>query len=176
MTLIVIIIRKHTYLQQHSFAEKRKRYDSVLWQKPPHQQQCQKGRVPTQATPQQKFDYTAVGDRLRTSSWSNYGNPTGVVNRFMGPTFPLPTTAMLSKWHTLKFVNKPHYKDNKRGPKNRYAYSIGDKYYISKYIHSDIRIGQAMLRPSGSEITFPDGNWIECSLKNASKFRSMTWC
>ena len=27
-----------------------------------------------------KFDYTAVADRLRTVSWSNYGHPTGVVN------------------------------------------------------------------------------------------------
>ena len=31
-----------------------------------------------------KFDYTAVADRLRTVSWSNYGHPTGVVNRFTG--------------------------------------------------------------------------------------------
>ena len=29
-----------------------------------------------------KFDYTAVADRLRTVSWSNYSHPTGVVNRF----------------------------------------------------------------------------------------------
>ena len=32
-----------------------------------------------------KFDYTAVADRLRTVSWSNYSHPTGVVNRFTGP-------------------------------------------------------------------------------------------
>ena len=32
-----------------------------------------------------KFDYTAVADRLRTVSWSNYCHPTGVVNRFTGP-------------------------------------------------------------------------------------------
>ena len=37
-----------------------------------------------------KFDYTTVADRLRTVIWSNYGNPTGVVNRFTGPIFPLP--------------------------------------------------------------------------------------
>ena len=35
-----------------------------------------------------KFDYTAVADRIRTVSWSNYGHPTDVVNRFTGPTFP----------------------------------------------------------------------------------------
>ena len=34
---------------------KRKRSDSVLWQKPIHQQKCHKGK-----------DYTAVADRLRT--------------------------------------------------------------------------------------------------------------
>ena len=41
-----------------------------------------------------KFDYTAVADRLRTVSWSNYCHPTGVVNRFTDPTFPLPATAV----------------------------------------------------------------------------------
>ena len=28
-----------------------------------------------------KVDYTAIADRLRTVKWSNYGYPTGVVNR-----------------------------------------------------------------------------------------------
>ena len=28
-----------------------------------------------------KLDYTAIADRLRTVSWSNYSHPTGVVNR-----------------------------------------------------------------------------------------------
>ena len=37
-----------------------------------------------------KFDYTAVVDRLRTVSWSNYGNPTGVVNLVYGPNLPIP--------------------------------------------------------------------------------------
>ena len=35
-----------------------------------------------------KFDYTAIADRLRTVSWSNYGHP-GVVNLFTGPTLIL---------------------------------------------------------------------------------------
>ena len=35
-----------------------------------------------------KFDYTAVADRLRTVSWSNYGHPTGVVNLVYGPNIP----------------------------------------------------------------------------------------
>ena len=30
------------------------------------------------------FDYTAVRDRLRTVSWSNYSHPYGVVKRFTG--------------------------------------------------------------------------------------------
>ena len=49
-----------------------------------------------------KFYLTAVADRLKTVSWSNYGHPTGVVNRFTGQTFPLPLTAVLSKGHTFK--------------------------------------------------------------------------
>ena len=67
---------------------KRKRSDSVLWQKPLHQQKCRQGKVTTQTTPQKKFDNTAIADRLRTVSWSNYGQPTDVVNRFTCPTFP----------------------------------------------------------------------------------------
>ena len=35
-----------------------------------------------------KFDYTAVADRLRTVSWSSYGHPTGVVNRFYRAHLP----------------------------------------------------------------------------------------
>ena len=37
-----------------------------------------------------KFDYTAVADRHRTVNWSNYGQPTGVVDQFYGAH--LPTT------------------------------------------------------------------------------------
>ena len=41
-----------------------------------------------------KIDYTAIAGRLRTVSWCNYSNPTGVINLFMDPTFPLPATAV----------------------------------------------------------------------------------
>ena len=41
---------------------KRKRSDSVLWQKPLHQQKCQKGKVTTQTTPQK----SSIKQRLRT--------------------------------------------------------------------------------------------------------------
>ena len=41
---------------------KRKRSDSVLWQMPPHQQKCQKGKVTTQTTPQK----SSIKQRLRT--------------------------------------------------------------------------------------------------------------
>ena len=51
-----------------------------------------------------KFDYTAVADRLRTVSWSNYGHPTGVDNLVYGPNLPTSRN---------RFVNKPPYIDNK---------------------------------------------------------------
>ena len=41
---------------------KRKRSDSVLWQKPLHQHKCQKGKVTTQTTPQK----SSIKQRLRT--------------------------------------------------------------------------------------------------------------
>ena len=79
------------------FKRKRKRSDPVLWRKPLHQQKCQKGKVTTQTIQQKKFDYTAVADRLRTVSWSNYGRPTGVVNLVNGPNLPTPSNSRVTK-------------------------------------------------------------------------------
>ena len=60
------------------------------------------------------FDFAAIADRLRTVSWSNYNHPTGVVNRFTGPTTHSPQQPCIQKdTHLKKFVNKPPYIDNK---------------------------------------------------------------
>ena len=41
------------------------------------------------------FDSTTIADRLRTVSWSNSSNPTGVVKPvYERSTFPLTATAM----------------------------------------------------------------------------------
>ena len=48
---------------------KRKRSDSVLWQKPLHQQKCQKGKVTTQTTPQK----SSIKQRLRTDLGRSVG-------------------------------------------------------------------------------------------------------
>ena len=58
-----------------------------------YQQKSQLGKVRTQKTPP-KIDYKTIAYRLRTVSWSNSSHPTGVVNRFTGPTFPLSVTAV----------------------------------------------------------------------------------
>ena len=47
--------------KQHDIKRKRKRADSVIWQKPPHQQKCQKGKVTTQTTPQKSSLRTDLG-------------------------------------------------------------------------------------------------------------------
>ena len=61
-----------------------------------------------------KFNYTAIKDRLRPVSLSNYSDSTGGVNRFTGPIFQLPATVVQSKGRTFKkIVNKPPYIDNK---------------------------------------------------------------
>ena len=44
-----------------------------------------------------KFDYTAVADRLRTVSWSNYGHPTGVVNLVYGHNLTTPSNSRVIK-------------------------------------------------------------------------------
>ena len=44
-----------------------------------------------------KFDYTAVADRLKMVSWSNYDHPTGVVNLVYGPNLPIPRNSRVVK-------------------------------------------------------------------------------
>ena len=85
---------------------KGRRSDSVLWQKPIHQQKCKTGKVTTQTTLQIKIDYTAVADRLRTVSWSNYGHPTGVVNLIRG----LPRIYAICRVSKLSSICNPVYK------------------------------------------------------------------
>ena len=58
---------------------KRKRSDSVLWQKPLHQQKCQKGKVTTQTTPQK----SSIKQRLRT----DLGRSVGVTKVQFGNKF-----------------------------------------------------------------------------------------
>ena len=62
--------------------------------KAPTPAEMSKGQSDNTNNATKKFDYTAVADRLRAVSWSNYGYPTGVVNRFTGLTFPPPATAV----------------------------------------------------------------------------------
>ena len=71
--------------------------------KAPTPTEMSKGQLTTQTTPQKKFHYTAVADRLRTASWSNYDHPIVVVNRFTGPTFPIPAII-----YNFKKVSKPY--------------------------------------------------------------------
>ena len=55
----------------------------------------------------QRFDYTAVANRLRTVSWSNYGHPTGVVNLVYGPNLPTPrNSCVIKRTHVYNFVKK----------------------------------------------------------------------
>ena len=62
--------------------------------KAPTPAEMSKGKSDNTNNTTKKFDYTAVADRLRTVSLSNYGHPTVVVNRFKGSTLPLPATAV----------------------------------------------------------------------------------
>ena len=73
---------------------KRKRSDSVLWQKPLHQQKRQKGKVTTQTTPQK----SSITRWLRTDLGRSVGVTTATqlvwLTWFTGPTFPFPATAV----------------------------------------------------------------------------------
>ena len=53
-----------------------------------------KGQIDITKYATTKFDYTAIANRFKIVSWSNYIHPAGVINRFIGPTFPLSATAV----------------------------------------------------------------------------------
>ena len=79
------------FLVSYKFNEKKEE----IWRSPmtnaPTPTEMSKGLKRQHKQRHKKFDYTAVADRFRTASWSNYGHSTGVVNRFTGPTFTGPT-------------------------------------------------------------------------------------
>ena len=107
---------------------KRKRSDSVPWQKPLHQQKCQKGNVTKQTTPQK----SSIKQRLRTDLGRSVGvtnsHPTGVVNLVYGrPTFPLPTTAVKSKCQRGKVTTQttPQKSSNKQKLRTDLGRSVG---------------------------------------------------
>ena len=102
-----------TYTLNDNVKTKRRRSDPVLWQKPLHQQKCQKGKVTTQTTPQ-KF---SIKQQLRT----DLGRSVGVTKAtqlvwltwFTGQPSHSPQQPCNQKDTHLKFVNKPPYIDNK---------------------------------------------------------------
>ena len=65
--------------------------------KAPTPAEMSKGQSDNTNNVTKKFDYTAVANRLRTVSWSNYGHPTGVVNLVYGPNLPTPRNSRVIK-------------------------------------------------------------------------------
>ena len=62
--------------------------------KAPTPAEMSKGQSDNTNNATKKFDYTAVADRLRTISWSNYATQLVWLTLFTGPTFQLPATAV----------------------------------------------------------------------------------
>ena len=85
-------------MQEKSFGicyvEKKIRYLTQSYGKSPYTNRKVKLAKWQHKNATKKFDYTAIADGLRMVSWSNYNQPTVVVNRFTGTTFPLPATAV----------------------------------------------------------------------------------
>ena len=52
--------------------------------KAPTPAEMQNGQSDNTNSATKNVDYTAIADRLRTVSWSNYGHSTGLVNRSAG--------------------------------------------------------------------------------------------
>ena len=65
--------------------------------KAPTQTEMSKGQSDNTNNAIKKFDCTAVADRRRMVSWSNYGHPTGVVNLVYGPNLPTARNSRVIK-------------------------------------------------------------------------------
>ena len=78
---------------------KRKRSDSVLWQKSLHRQKNPNSNYCDNAKrPRKNFDYTTIADRLKTVSWGNDSHPTCVVK----PVYGIPTSPTYHKSRVIK--------------------------------------------------------------------------
>ena len=66
---VILILLNHM-----AFKRKRKKSNSVLWQKLLHPQKYSKSKKTTQNATK-NFDYTTIADRPRTISWSNDSHP-----------------------------------------------------------------------------------------------------
>ena len=106
---------------------KRKRSDSVLWQKPLHQHKCQKGKSTTQTTPQK----SSVTQRLRTDWGRSVGVTTAtqlvMLTWFTDPTFPLPPM-FYSEGGSFsnKLLWHCYVKEHLRSYLRKFSYRYGD--------------------------------------------------
>ena len=75
--------------------------------KAPTPTEMSKGQNDNTNNATKKFDYTAIADRLRMVSWSNYSHPAGVVKPVYGlPTFPQPQQPHdLVQWQ-IKYITR----------------------------------------------------------------------
>ena len=73
------------------------RYLTQSYNKSPYTSRNVKRQSDNTYNATKKFDYTAVADRLRTVSWSNYGHPTCVVNLVYRPNLPTPRNSRVIK-------------------------------------------------------------------------------
>ena len=99
--------------------------------KAPTPTEMSKGQSDNTNNASKKFDYIALGDRLRTGSWSNYGHPTGVVNLVYGPNLPTARNSRVIKRTHLPGLVKQRY-----GPELRSKTLPSLKPEISKALDS----------------------------------------
>ena len=92
---------------------KRKRSDLVPITKAPTPTEMSKGQSENTNNATKKFDYTAIADRLRTVSWSNYRHPIGVDNLGYGPNLPNPCNSRVIKRSKIEI---PRDVRNSKGP------------------------------------------------------------
>ena len=83
--MCVHFIQNVLRLLQSLYEEKKEEIWLSPMTKAPTPTEMSKGQSDNTNNATKKFEQTAVADRLRTVSRSNYSHPTGVVNRFTGP-------------------------------------------------------------------------------------------
>ena len=72
--------------------------------KAPKPTEMSKGQSDNTNNATKKFDPTAIADRLRTVSWSNYIHPTGVVYRFYRAHLPTHRNSCVIEDKNMKLL------------------------------------------------------------------------
>ena len=109
--------------------------------KAPIQTEMSKGQSDYTNNATKKFNYTAVADRLRAVSWSNYSHPTGMVDLVYGPNLIIERSFKVHGKNFDDAFHKRHFKTMlslERAVFSRYVIGVLPNIFIVSLCNFDL--------------------------------------